>query len=387
MKKLLIVNNNMHIGGVQKALISLLWNIRFHYDITLLLFDKVGEYCKDIPPEVTVTTPKSAYRFLGMSGSDSHSFEDKLGRSFFAAITRIFGRKYAILLMGIGQKKLCGFDVAISYLHNAGNKLFYGGCNDFVLKHVCAGKKIAFLHCDYIQSGANTPDNNRMYACFDTIAACGQGSADSFAHENPALKRKVQVVANCHRFDQIQKLATASPVHMHADKLNVVTVARLSKEKGVVRAVQAIAQLAGHQNKLHYYVIGDGKQREEIMRIIEKEGLSSCVTLCGMLPNPYGYINAADLLLIPSYSEASPLVIGEAACLGTPILSTETSSARDMIEAHGYGWVCENSEEAICESLRTLLADRTSLNSVRERMKKETITNTVALSQFNSLIS
>ena len=49
-----------------------------------------------------------------------------------------------------------------------------------------------------------------------------------------------------------------------------------------------------------------------------------------MMDNPYGYIKAADLLLIPSYNEAAPLVIGEAAGLETPILSTETSSAKEM---------------------------------------------------------
>ena len=44
MKKILIVNNNMHIGGVQKSLLNLLRSIGDSYDITLLLFFKGGEY-------------------------------------------------------------------------------------------------------------------------------------------------------------------------------------------------------------------------------------------------------------------------------------------------------------------------------------------------------
>ena len=176
----------MHIGGVQKALISLLWNIQDRYDVTLLLFNKAGACCQDIPPRVKVVNVKSAFRFLGMTRYDLHTFGDKVGRSFFAAISRVFGRKYAIALMGLGQRKLKGYDVAISYLHNPGDKAFYGGCNDFVLEHVSAEKKIAFLHCDYVRSGANTPDNNKMYARFDRIAACSQGCADSFIAVNPA---------------------------------------------------------------------------------------------------------------------------------------------------------------------------------------------------------
>ena len=41
MKKILIVNNNMHIGGIQKALLNLLDEIKGKYDVTLLLFCKM----------------------------------------------------------------------------------------------------------------------------------------------------------------------------------------------------------------------------------------------------------------------------------------------------------------------------------------------------------
>ena len=51
------------------------------------------------------------------------------------------------------------------------------------------------------------------------------------------------------------------------------------------------------------------------------------------MENPYGYMRAADVLLIPSFSEAAPMVIHESALLGTPILTTETSSADG--ERHG----------------------------------------------------
>ena len=168
MKKILIVNNNMYIGGVQKSLISLLWNIRDRYDVTLLLFHPEGEYMDQIPPEVKVITAGGSYRYLAMSSQVKISRKDRFFRSIFAGITRLLGRKYAVALMGIGQKTVGEFDAAVSFLHNGADKFFYGGCNDFVLKHVSAKKKIAMLHCDYSRSGANTPRNNRQYARFDS---------------------------------------------------------------------------------------------------------------------------------------------------------------------------------------------------------------------------
>lgn len=387
MKKILIVNNNMHIGGVQKALVSLLWSIRGHYDITLLLFYPDGEYKDALPPDIKVVTAKSGYRYLGMTRRDAVKWQDKLGRAFYAGISRAFGRKYAVSLMGIGQKPLGEFDVAISYLHNSLDKAFYGGCNEFVLRHTLADKKITFLHCDYSRCGANTAENALQYKKFDLIAACSQGCADAFKLKNSILAQKVKVVYNCHDFNNIRKMAETAPVSLQADRINIVTVARLGKEKGVERALRVIAGLGKLKEKLHYYVIGDGVLMPVLRRIIQEENLNSCVTLCGAQINPYGYMKAADLLLIPSYSEAAPLVIGEAACLGTPILSTETSSAREMIEKTGYGWVCENSEEAMQEALQRLLADTSVLDEKKLALTDREFGNEVAVSQFEKLIA
>lgn len=387
MKRILIVNHNMHIGGVQKALVSLLWNIQDLYEVTLLLFHPNGECMKELPPKVKVITPDSSFRYLGMTKHDIRGLSDQLGRTFYAAITRLLGRKYAIKLMSLRQKKLKGYDAAVSYFHDSGEKVFLGGCNDFVLKHVEARKKIAFLHCDYMLCGANTPGNAKKYAQFDAIAACSRGCAESFIQALPALREKVRVVYNCHRFDQIIQAAMAAPASLELNKINVVTVARLGKEKGVERALRAIAQLGALKEKLHYYIIGDGIQKPVLHQIMDAEKLSDCVTLCGMLSNPYGYISAADLLLIPSYSEAAPLVIGEAVSLGTPILSTETSSAKEMITQNGYGWVCENSDEAITQALKERIAEPAGIQRVKEKLAQTVISNEAAINQFIEILS
>lgn len=382
MKKILIVNNNMHIGGVQKALVSLLWSIHDRCDVTLLLFWPQGPCMEELPPDVKIIQAASAYRYLGMPGSDAKGLKDKLGRGFFAAVSRVFGRSFAVRLMALTQKPLKGYDIAVSYLHNGGGRAFYGGCNDFVLRHTDAAKKIAYLHCDYRLCGADTEENGRMYRRFDRIAACSQGCADSFLAANPNLRERVRVVPNCHRFDQIRQLADQAPVSPAADRINLVTVARLGKEKGVERALRVLASLGEERNRLHYYIIGDGIQKPLLLQIIGQEGLQDCVTLCGMQSNPYGYICAADLLLIPSYSEAAPLVIGEAGCLGTPILSMETSSAREMIEATGFGWVCDNSEAAMAAQLKALLAAPETLAEAKKRLARTAADNEAAIAAF-----
>lgn len=387
MKKILIVNNNMHIGGVQRALVSLLWSIKDIYDVTLLLFSGCGDCLGELPPETKIITVRSAYKYLGMTKYDAKTLPDKLVRAFFAGVSRIFGRKYAVSLMNLSQKKLTGYDVAISYLHNPNGKMFYGGCNDFVLAKTDADKKIAFVHCDYVASGSDTPENAAMYSRFDLIAACSKGCAESFISANPDIKEKVRVVTNCHRFDKIRADADASPVMLDDDKINIVTVARLGKEKSVDRAVKAIARLGELKSRLHYYIVGDGIGRGEIADLIAENCLEATVTLCGALQNPYGYIRAADLLLIPSKNEAAPLVIGEAVSLGTPVLSTETSSAHEMISDRGIGWVCENTEKGMANALSELLCSPALLNEKGNALTLASFDNADAVNAFRELIN
>ena len=385
MKRILIVNNNMHIGGVQKSLLNFLVNLCDVYEITLVLFNPHGALLSEIPQQVKVQSVKSAYRFLGISNQDVCGKPVlKLQRSFWAAVTRMLGRDWAIAAMAQGQKQIGYYDVAISFLHDASDRMFYGGCNDFVLRHVDAKKKIAFLHCDYIGCGAATPKNNARYMRFDMVAACSDGCRKSFLREVPCMAKKTHIVPNFQNYLQIQSLAALAPVELPAERMNILTVARLGKEKSITRAIKAFKD-ASFTN-YHYYIIGDGIERSVIEQMIKFYDLEEYVSLLGEKENPYGYMAAADLMLIPSLSEAAPMVIGEAACLGTPILSTETSSAREMIEKTGFGWVCENSTEGIAKSIADLLSEPSKVAQKRAYLRRITLTNDDAMSQILHII-
>ena len=173
---------------------------------------------------------------------------------------------------------------------------------------------------------------------------------------------------------------------METDKLNIVTVARFGKEKGVLRAIQAIADLGAEARKLHYYLIGNGAEYAAAVEKIRELKLTDVVSLLGELENPYGYMQAADVLLVPSVSEAAPMVIGEVACLGTPVLTTATSSAYEMVEQPGLGWVCKNTVEGIKNGVEVLLSRPDVLQEKRKHMRTLTFDNACARKQFSELI-
>lgn len=385
-EKILIVNNNMHIGGVQRALVNLLKCVHDRYDITLALFCPEGELMGEIPSDVRILPVRSAYKYIGMTKHDVAGKPlMKLMRSFFAAVSRMAGKSAAVSIMSLTQGKIGEYDAAISYLHDAGEGLFYGGCNDFVLRHVKARRKCGFLHCDYSGCGADNPENKRRYTKFDGIAACSDGCRKSFERAMPELAEKTLTVMNCQDYESIRGLAKEKPEKLPDGRVNVLTVARLGKEKGVTRAIEAISGI-GNGTDFHYYIVGDGAQRGEAEEMVRSFGIEKRVTFVGEKNNPYGYMAAADLLLIPSLNEAAPMVIGEAACLGTPVLSTETTSARDMVEETGFGWVCENSVDSIRRALNDLLNNKKEIDNRAMAIKGTAFNNALAVAQFDKLI-
>lgn len=387
MKRILIVNNNMHIGGVQKSLLNLLNALQTEYEITLLLFYRGGALLSEVPEKVTVLTGNGAFCYWGMTKNDTRGTGDRIKRGFWAALHRLFGRKRAFRLAALTQKKLQGYDAAISFLHSGPEKSFYGGCNEFVLHCADAERKYTFLHCDYGKIHAASAYNAAVYRSFDGIAACSEGCRSAFLAELPELSGRVKVVSNFQDFGRIRELAEEDPVSLSKAKINILSVCRFGKEKGVLRALEAVRELGAAAKTIHYYLIGDGAEYPKAKSLIEEWNLKETVFLLGEMENPYGYMKAADLLLIPSVSEAAPMVIGEAACLGTPILSTETSSAREMVEETGYGWVCENSVKGITEGLRMLTEDPDLLKKRRNFLEDLTLDNTRAKRGFLELIT
>lgn len=384
MKKILIVNNNMKPGGVQKSLYNLLWEMEGRYDVTLVLFRRVGEYAFSLPQGVKVLECRSLFRYLGISQGECKTLRDKLVRGILAAVSRVLGRDAAMKLLLLSQKTLDGeYDCAISFLHNGRPKSFYGGAQDFVLHRVRARKKIAFLHCDYGRCGADHPANNRMLDRFDAVAACSEGCRDAFLRANPHMAEKCVTVRNFHRVAELRALADRDAVIYEENAVNLVLIARLAREKGIHRAVLAMKDTPA-RTRLH--IIGGGPEETRLKDLVRSLGLSDRVRFYGEQGNPWRFLKYADLLLLTSFQEAAPMVLEEARCLGVPVLTVRTLSSEEMVTREGSGWVCENDQSALNEMLQSLLADPEVLNEKKVQLQGTGVHNAAAEQQFTALI-
>lgn len=388
MKKILFVINNMKIGGIQKSLINLLSEINDLYDISLIVFSPDGCLMKYLPSNIKIVPVNPLLQVLGINQKESYGKGLKILslQTFCAIFTRVFGNGWIInLLVKIGSIKET-FDYAISYAQFFPAKYFVGGTNEYVLNCVKANSKIAFVHSDFENYGGNNKYTRSKYKEFDKIAFCSNSVRDGFLKIMPELKNKTYVVKNFNAYEKIRTLSFKETIKYSKDFYNLISISRLSEEKGIDKAIKAVAYCLGKGLKINYHIVGDGPDKILLQRLTQKFAIEKHVFFYGETENPYKFLPNADLLLFPSIHEAAGLVIEEAASLGVPVLASETISSQEMVLDNDFGWVCENNQEKFNLFLESLLVNSEKIIHKKEAIRKQNFNNALNLKQFKILL-
>ncbi len=98
----------------------------------------------------------------------------------------------------------------------------------------------------------------------------------------------------------------------------LITVGRLSKEKGMDRLIRAVAHL---KIPFRFTIIGDGHMRDELQKLINDLSLEQKVFLAGSSDRPFSMIANPDLFLMGSHYEGFPNAMLEASALGIPVVA------------------------------------------------------------------
>lgn len=159
------------------------------------------------------------------------------------------------------------------------------------------------------------------------------------------------------------------------DAFVVACVARLVSNKAVDVLIDAIARVADPAGRITLVVAGDGPLREALERQAA-DLLPGRVVFTGYLDDPGAVYAAADVCVVPSYNEAVPLVLHEAAHHGVPSVATDVGGVREAIRDGETGLVVPPGDrDALAGALATLL-ERPGVaarfgEAARERARRE----------------
>lgn len=140
----------------------------------------------------------------------------------------------------------------------------------------------------------------------------------------------------------------------------ILTVARLVEEKGLQYGIQAINKLLKKNPKLHleYHIIGGGKLEGQLRKQAEDLNLDEVVRFHGPMEQE-GVITSmqkAHIFLLPSITEALPVVLMEAQAVGIPVIATNVGSVSQIVIDGKSGFlVPERDTDALVKRLNYLI--------------------------------
>lgn len=138
---------------------------------------------------------------------------------------------------------------------------------------------------------------------------------------------------DCSKFNYVQR------ERVPGEPIKVLTIARLREKKGVVFAIEAVADLLSRGEQIEYRVVGDGILRETLERLIVDMGIERQVTLLGWKTHEEVKIllEESHVLVAPSLTadsgdqEGIPNAMKEAMASGLPVVSTFHSGIPELV--------------------------------------------------------
>ncbi len=110
------------------------------------------------------------------------------------------------------------------------------------------------------------------------------------------------------------------------NKKVIITVGRLTDAKGHWHLIRAMQNIVNNNPNIVLFIIGEGKLKGYLLKLIEELDLKNNVYLLGNKDNPFSYVVRAKLFILSSLWEGFPNALVEAMFCQIPVISTNCKS-------------------------------------------------------------
>lgn len=361
MKKLIIRNGNISIGGQEKMLIEFLHLLApKKYKVLLLIEENNGyrnDYINEIPQWVD-------YKFLVpekfmMNIEKNQKSKNPLRKLFFSYLLK---KKKKISIRNF-KKNLDFSDIIIDYdmglLRNL-NELDLKNKTLVGWSHAGSGEKI------------KNKQKRKNIELYNYIVSINEEMKKG--HERNTSHPKIVKIHNFMDFDKI--IGKSKELVEEKFRDYILTIGSLTENKNQGLLIDAFSELKNEGKvKEKLVIIGIGKEKENLEKKIKELNMENEIYLLGQKSNPYKYIKGCKLYVTTSRNESFSLTTLEAMVLGKMVISTKTNGTIEILGSNSeYGKLVENNS---FEELKN------EINFYLENLKAREIYETKSLERAN----
>ena len=251
-----------------------------------------------------------------------------------------------------------GYDIVVSFLEGPCARVV-GGCPEN------GPETVIWIHTPILnkekfsEGFRDQGEAERCYRRADAVAFVSDDVRDAFCRWIVPEKRS-GVLYNIFDSGKIRELSLEDPVSpsMDPEKLNWCGLGKLIPLKGWTRMLHIQRKLLDEGFPAHFYVIGDGPQRNELIDLADRLGIRDSVTFTGYQTNPYQYLSRCMLYVCASDREGLSTAVIESLTLGTPVCTTDVGGMKEILGCRGeYGIVTPNDDTALYTEVRRFFAE------------------------------
>lgn len=190
----------------------------------------------------------------------------------------------------------------------------------------------------------------------DVVLCCGASVRETMRAQG-VPDAKLRVVLNgtvgSPRLRNAEQVAPA-PIAKPA----IVTVAGMNARKGIDELIAAFARLADRHPSAQLHLVGDGPERSRLEAVAAATSCAARIRFHGFQRDPMPFLRAADVFVLASRRESSPIVIGEARAAGCAIVATAVDGVPETLDEGRAGTLVPPQDvPALAEALHRLLSD------------------------------
>lgn len=316
-------------GGAERQVVEIMKRLdRSKFRVSLYLHHRQGELLGEVPEDVTI-----------------HSFWDQFGGTWRSKMHHLFGTtdraRYGDLARVMRREKI---DLLFSETYLAALDAAQAGrlVPQVARLAVCVGDPVEEVRL-YAQERELEQSIELARQAFESahrVLAVSRGIRQRLIDDLKLDPGSVEVFYNMIDVDDALRLATVEANPSESEGFHLLTVGRLSEEKGHRFLLEAVDRLvkAADWRDLVWHILGTGPLESSLREEVERRGLQDHVRFEGFQKNPFPYYRAADLLCLPSLHEAFGCVLIEALACRLPVLATDCPSGpREILCGEKYG--------------------------------------------------